>query len=186
MTEKAHVNIPFGSSDGTLNGALATGFIPLPLTNWREVAANDVQALAASGGVLAKDSTPILEFTNGDTDSAMRLRWAASDSNPIAIQTPLPPDLSTGAAVELHVVAAMSGSTDSPALDLDSFFGVGDTKVEDSATIDGTAVTEYTLTIAAGDVPSGAMTASFELTPAAHTTDALYIYGAWVEYTRTQ
>lgn len=168
-----------------LSATLKTGFIPLPLVNWREVASNDIQALAAHGGILAKDSTPILEFTNGDTDSAIRLRWAASDSNAIAIQVPLPPDLDTASDVELHLRAAMAGATDTPVISNDAFFNEGDTKVEDdSAAITGTTPAEYTITIAAADVPSGAQTLSLELTPGAHTTDALYVYAAWLEYTR--
>ena len=185
MANKPQVITPHGSREGYLNGELANGFIPIPLVNWREVAANDIQALAAVGGLLAKDSTPILEMTNGDTDSALRLRWAASDSNPIVAQVPVPPYLDTGNDVVLHVLAAMAGATDSPAVASDAYFNVGDTKVEDSATISGTTVTEYTITIAAADVPSGAQTLTVELTPAAHTTDALYVYATWIEHKPT-
>lgn len=194
------LKVPAGSWAGTVNtgdiatGAvtaaklattLKTGFIPLPLANWREVGTNDIQALAAHGGVLAKDSTPILEFTNGDTDSALRLRWAATDVNAIAIQTPLPPDIDEAANVEIHILAAMSDANDTPVISADSFFMVGDTKVEDdSAAISGTTVTEYTIAVAAADVPAGAQTMSIELTPGTHGTDALYVYAIWLEYTR--
>lgn len=166
------------------SGGLVAAWIPLPLTTWREVGTNDIQNLAAHGGILAKDSTPILEYTNGDTDSALRLDWAASDSNAVVTQVALPPDLDAASAVEVHFRAAMAGTTDSPDMDLDTFFNEGDTKVEDAVNVTGTSYAEYTITIAAADVPAGAQTASLELTPAAHTTDALYVTAIWIEYTR--
>lgn len=182
------VNIAAGAvTAAKLNGNLAVGFIPLPLINWREVGTNDIQNLAAHGGILAKDSTPILEFINLDTDSAIRMNWAASDSNAVTIQTPLPPDLDVTADLVIHLRAAMEGATDTPVIDADTFFNEADTKVEDaSAAITGTSYAEYTITIAAADVPAGAQTMSVELTPAAHTTDALYVTAIWIEYTRTE
>ena len=160
-------------------------FLPLPLESWREIASDDIQNLAAHGGILAKDSTPILEYTNGDTDSCFRLNWAASDSNPIAIQIPLPPDLNTGAAIVLHFRAKMSGATDTPAIDIDSYFNEGDTKVSDSSAALTSSYAETTISIAAGDIPSGAQTLTIEFTPQAHTTDAIYVTATWLEYTRT-
>lgn len=186
MTNRGHVHTPLGGRHGTLQGNLATGFIPLPLANWREVSANDIQNLASVGGLLASDSTPILEYTDGDTDSALRLRWAAGDANPIVAQVPLPPDLDPDEDVELHLRAAMGGATDTPVISADSYFNEGDTKVEDdSAAVDGTTVAEYTITIAAADVPGGAQTLTVELTPGAHATDALHVYAIWLEYART-
>lgn len=161
------------------------GFIDLPLAIWREVGTNDIQNLAAHGGEMAKDSTPIFEFTNGDADSALRLRWVASDSNAIALQATLPPDFDDTADLVIHLRAAMAGTTNTPVIDCDAFFNEGDTKVEDaSAAITGTTVAEYTITIAAADIPAGAQTVSLELTPGAHTTDALYVYAIWLEYTK--
>lgn len=195
MTTKADVNVEFGSSDASINTGkvtaaklsttLKTGFAPVPLTNVREVVSNNIPNAAAIGGVLASDSTPIFEFTNGDTDSALRLRWAASNSDPIVFQVPLPPDLDEASAVEIHLRAAMGGATNTPVVSADSYFNEGDTKVEDdSAAITGTTPAEYTITIAAADVPAGAQTLTVELTPGAHTTDTLLLYAVWVEYTR--
>ena len=168
-----------------LTATMATGFIPLPLTQWREMGTNEIQNLAAHGGILAVDSTPILQFTNGDTDSAIRLSWVATDVKAITTQTPLPPDLDVTGDVVLHMRAAMNNTNDTPVIDADSFFNEGDTKVSDaSAAITGATVAEYTITIAAADVPAGAQTLSIEITPAAHGTDALYVYATWLEYVR--
>jgi len=183
-----YIALEAASGDGSQVEALpiartVKGWIPIKLTDWREAGSDDIQNLAAHGGILAKDSTPILEYTNGDTDSALRLNFAASDSNPIVVQIPLPPDLNAGADLVLHMRAAMAGTDDTPTIASDAFFNEGDTKVEDaSAAITGATVAEYTITIAAADIPAGAQSVSIELTPGAHTTDALYIYATWIEY----
>jgi len=163
---------------------LKTGFVPVPLTSVREVFTNAITNIAGNGGVLASDTTPIFQFTNGDTDSALRIHWAASNSDPIIFQVPLPPDLDEAAAVEVHLRAAMAGATDTPVIDADSYFNEGDTKVEDASAALSASVAELTISIAAADVPAGAQTFTCELTPGAHTTDALYVYAIWVEYTR--
>ena len=174
-----------GVTAAKLSATLQTGFVPVPLTSVREISSNAIPNAAANGGLLASDSTPILNTTNGDTDSAVRLAWAASNNDPIIFQVPLPPDLDEASAVEVHLRAAMAGATDTPVISADSYFNEGDTKVEDdSAAITGTSYAEYTITIAAADVPAGAQTLTCELTPGAHTTDILYMTAIWVEYTR--
>jgi hypothetical protein len=168
-----------------LSATLQTGFLSVPLATIREIDTNAIPNGAANGGLLASDTTPILNTTNGDTDSALRLAWAASNNDPIIFQTPLPPDLDTASNVTVHFRAAMAGATDTPVINADSYFNEGDTKVEDaSAAVTGATYAEYIITIAAADVPAGAQTFTCELTPAAHTTDALYITAIWVEYTR--
>ncbi|HRJ41120.1 MAG TPA: hypothetical protein PL105_04540, partial [Caldilineaceae bacterium] len=167
-----------------LSTTLKTGFIPVPLTSVREVVSNNITNAAGNGGLLASDTTPIFEFTNGDTDSALRLRWAASNSDAIVFQVPLPPDLDEASAVEVHLRAAMAGATDTPVISADSYFNEGDTKVEDDSAALSASIAEKTISIDAADVPSGAQTLTVELTPGAHTTDALHLYAIWVEYTR--
>ena len=162
------------------------GFIGVPLTIVREVLSDDVPDAAAHGGTLAKDTTPILEFVNSDTDSCLRLNWAASNLDAIVLQVPLPPDLDASADVEVHVRMASGGTTDKAGFDADSFFNEGDTKVEDSVeqAVAATAYEELTLAIATADVPSGAQTLTCELTPKAHTTDVMYCTAIWIEYTK--
>ncbi len=137
----------------------------------------------ADKGVLGKSTTPILSFTNGDTDSALRVAWAAGNQDPVAFQTPLPPDLNTTKDLVIHLRAAMSDTNNTPIIASDAYFNEGDTKVEDaSGAITGTSYAEYTITIAAADIPSGAQTLTVELTPAAHANDLLYVTALWLEY----
>jgi hypothetical protein len=159
-------------------------WVPVPFTAMREVVSNDIPAMAGTppAGVLAKDSTPNLEFTNGDTDSALRLEWAASNNDPVAFQVPLPPHLDPSTALTVNLYAAIGGTTDSLVIASDAYFDKGDTKVEDnSGTVTGATPANYTITIAAADIPIGARTMTVELTPGNHTTDELELYSVWVE-----
>ena len=162
-----------------------TGTLPIPLATLRDLTTGAVPNAAANGGLLASDSTPVLNTVTGATDGALRLAWAASNSDAGGFLVGLPSDFDADQDVVVYFRAAMAGATDTPTLALDSYFNEGDTKVEDAtAAVTGTGYAEYSATIAAADVPSGARTLSVEVTPGAHTTDALYITAIWVEYTR--
>lgn len=167
-------------------------FLPLPLAVSRIIASNDI-AISSTGGSAggptpAKDTVPILEYANGDTDSSFRLNWAAGNQTAIAWQAPLPPNLNVADEVVFHFRAAVESAVDNPVLDLDVYFNEGDTKISPAtAAITNTAgaYAEYTAIVSATDVPSGAQTVTAELTPGTHANDALYISAAWIEYTGT-
>jgi hypothetical protein len=165
---------------------LKTGFVSLPLTSWRLIATNDIAAKnAADGGTISLDTDPTLKRVNGATDKQLRLAWAATSVIEITNSFVYPPDLDDTAAVEVHILAAMSNTNDTPTVAVGYFEGVGDTNAGgNTAAITGTTVAEYTVSIAHGDVGATPKAASISLTPAAHGTDALYIYGVWVEFTR--
>lgn len=167
---------------------LKTGFKELPLGSWRLIASNDIPAIAVAsgnGGNLAVDSAPKLIRVNAATDKKLRIQWAASSSVEITNDWTYPPDLDDTAVVTLHMLASMGGATDTPTITLGYFEGVGDTDAGGAtAAITGTAVTEYTRTIAAADIGAHPNAASIALTPGAHTTDVLNIYATWIEYTR--
>jgi hypothetical protein len=161
-------------------------FIPLPLDNFKETTNFDVGAIAANGGVLASDTTPVRDAINAATDGCQRLLWAASNNDQVTTQTPLPPDLDVTADLVLHARIASGGTTDAVGFTVDSFFNEGDTKVVDtSGTNQTTTYAEKTATIGAADVPAGAQTLTIGLTPVAHTTDTLAMSAAWLEYTRS-
>jgi hypothetical protein len=174
------------STEDTLaDTTLGTGFIDIPLVNWRLITSNDITNAAGNGGVLGTDTTPALEYVNGDTQSTFRLLWAAGGQQVIAMQVMLPPDLDDTQPIVFHAAALMSG-TDAPVLSLDSYFygvsGDGGTKVEDDTTAVADATSEVTATIAASDVIAGTLT--IELTPGAHAADTLAVFSTWLTYTR--
>jgi hypothetical protein len=165
--------------------ALSTqGFIPLPLTNWREITSNDITNIAGIGGLLCTDTTPALETVNGDTDGQIRLLWAAANADPIATQVTLPPDLDRTAPIVVNIRGKMAASADTPVMDIDTFFDEGDTKVEDATAAFAATVGNKTGTIAAADIPSTANSMSIELTPGSHGTDTLAVYAIWLTYTK--
>ena len=168
-----------------LTATMATGYIPLPLAEAREIATNDIPATAADAGALSSNSTPALARVNGATDKQLRIAWVASNSDEIVWSVVSPPDLDDAAAVEVHLLAASGGATNSPVIAVSFFEGVGDTNAGgNTAAVTGTSVAEYTVSIAHGDIAASPKAWAIGLTPAAHTTDALYVYGAWIEYTR--
>lgn len=162
-----------------------TFYVDVPLQTLREIATNAIPNIAANGGLLASDTTPILQLTNGDTDSALRLTWASSNSDAVIFQTVLPQDIDTEQPLYVDIYAKSAGATDAPTFALDTYFGEGDTKVEDTSGATSSSLAVVTATIAAADIPHAPfLTMSCEITPGSHTTDALYAYGIRVRGTR--
>lgn len=167
-----------------------TGYIPLPLSGWREIASNDYDTVATgaakgSGGTLGKDSTPNLERINAATDKKTQLEWAAANVDEIACDFAYPPDLDDAQPIVFNMLAKMGGATDTPVVAVSYFEGVGDANAGgNTGAVTGTTVTKYTRTIAAADVGAYPNAASIGLVPAAHGTDTLVVLATWLEYTR--
>jgi hypothetical protein len=187
------------TSLNAINTSLTTqyGFIHIPLTSWREVVSNDIAALATagttgSGGVLATDTTPTLEYVNGDTDSTLRMLWAAANVDPIATQIMLPSDCDITAGLSFKACGLMSGAIDTPLLSLDTYFVTGagsvTSKIEDDTSAFSSSRSTVTASIATGDIPSTAIGvpvfATIEVTPGSHGTDTLRVDGTWIQYTK--
>jgi hypothetical protein len=160
------------------------GFIPLPLAQARELSSDDTQALAAHGGILASDSTPILDVINAGTDQQMEVTWAASNVDKIAWHVALPPDLDDSSNMTFHAMALMGGSTDTPTLTIEAFFGVGDTDAGGATGALSATEAEVTRTIAAANVQAAPDFLTITLVPGAHGTDTAILRGCWLEYTR--
>lgn len=173
-----------GVTAGKLTATLGTGFVPLPLAEAREIATNDIAALAAHGGILASDSTPILKRTNGATDKKLYVEWAASNSDEIAWDFVYPPDLDDAAVVTVHLLAKMNGATDTPVIAVSYFEGIGDTNAGGNTAALSDTLAEVTVEISAVNVGAAPTGASVGLVPGAHTTDKVQLLGAWIEYTR--
>ena len=151
-------------------------FLPIPLT---AAMITDASNTVTFGGPA---TAPILDMTDGDTDSAMRWLWAAADVEEIIFQTPLPPNLDVTKDLIVHLLCGKDADANTVTIASDSYFNVGDTKVEDVTATITQATAETLITIAASDVPAGAQTLSIELTPSAHAGDALSLYAIWIEY----
>ena len=184
----AFINSDFGTSnvEGMQVTTNAEGFIPVPLNVLREASGMDVGAIAVNGGILASDTTPILEAINGDTDGCQRLNWAASNGDDVIFSIPLPPDFDPTADLVLHSRIASASTTDAVGFTVVTYFNEGDTAVSDTSGTNQTATYgEVVTTIAAADIPAGAQNITVQLTPVAHTTDKMYLTAVWFEYTKT-
>lgn len=156
--------------------------IVLSLNDFREVDANsDVSNIAANGGLLASDTTPILR---GNAAETQEVAWAASNSDIIATQIRLPSnfDGTQDVWVELDVLGA--GVTDPATFTVETGWD-GGTLVSDSASDSATkAITVHRITavIAAADIPDNAKNLTLVLTLGAHTTDVVMLQGVAVSY----
>jgi hypothetical protein len=159
------------------------GFIPISLMQLREAATMAVGNIAANGGLLASDTTPILQPINGATDGCQEVVWAASNNDVVIFQIPLPPNLDDTADLVLHTRIRSGGTTDAVGFTVESWFNEGDTKVSDTTETNQTNTwAEKIATIGNADVPAGAQTLTIALTPAAHTTDNMQLSALWLEY----
>lgn len=182
------------TSETTVEGALqelyqnaisVQGFIPVPLHILRETTTLNVGNIAANGGLLASDTTPVLAAINGATDGCQVVTWVASNNDQVTFQTPLPPDLDLTADIVVHFRFKSGGTTNAVGFTLASYFNEGDTAVADtSETNQTTTYAEKIATIAAADVGAGGQTLTIGLTPAAHTTDTMVLSAIWIEYKR--
>lgn len=169
----------------------ASGFIPLDITSLREIFSNDIGVAAdgaaqGSGGILASDTTPALARVNAATDKALKVEWAASNVDEVQFPSvPMPPDLDPNSDVTVHLLAKMGGATDTPTIDVQAFDGIGDTEMGGATGALSDTLAEVTVTLAAADIAGPAAGfLNLALVPGAHGTDAIELYGAWIEYNR--
>ncbi len=176
-----------GGGDG------AFGSIPLDLASARYIDSDDIPdanstgAGDSSGGILAVDTTPALERISTSTDKALRVIWVASNVDELQFAPVyMPPDLDATEDLTIHIVAKMSGATDTPTADIQAFDGIGDTEMGgETAALSG-SLQELTVTISAADItghPLGFLNVS--VVPGAHGTDVFELYAAWIEYQST-
>lgn len=163
---------------------IATNRIELGLGTLREIVTNDIDTSANHGGILTSDSTPSYARVNGATDKALRVTWGASNVD--EVQFPpvfMPPDLDESVDLTIHLVARMSGATDTPTIDVQVFDGIGDTEMGGATAALSNTLQELTVTIANADIlghPLGFL--NIALVSGTHTTDDLELYAAWIEY----
>jgi len=160
-------------------------FIPLPLTSFRETTNMDVGTLTNNGGILASNTTPLMDAISAAADGCQRLVWAASNVDQIMIQVALPPDRAETTDVVLHTRIKSASTTDAVGFTLASYWNESNGAVADTSSTNQTATyLEKLTTIAAADIATAAQTVSLGLTPVAHNTDALHMSSGWLEYTR--
>jgi hypothetical protein len=176
-------------SESLPEGNLRKGFIPLDITSARIVATNDVGVVGATdGGTVAKDSDPILERVNGATDKMLRLSWASASTIEVMLPTvAYPPDLDDTADVTVKIQAVMkAASVNTPVIAVGAFNGIGDTNFGGNTAALSTSLQTLSVTLTAANVDAYPKMLALTLTPGAHATASndVYVYGAWIEYTR--
>jgi hypothetical protein len=169
------------ASTWKLIGGSGYGYIDIPLNSFREVASGDVGNTAANGGVLASDTTPILQ--GGGTTNAQRLNWATGNVDAVASAVSLPGDLdgSQDLLVQMFVQGDVDGFNGASVV---SNFDDGANVTDSVTATNGATVHTASATIAASDVADTPRTMSLTIAPPTHDTDAVYLYGVRVRYTK--
>jgi hypothetical protein len=159
----------------------AEGAIALSLYDLREVdASGDVGAIAANGGLLASDTTPILR---GSATESQEVSWATGNADLVAAQVALPPNVDGTHDVTVELWVA-SGTTDLATFTVETSWDAG-AVVSDSAVDPAASATVHriTATIAAADIPDAPAFLTLMLTPAAHATDTIQLHSLRLSYT---
>lgn len=165
------------------NATTAQGFIPIRLTDLREVATGAVGNTAAGGGVLSSNTTPTFTPLNGATDATQIVTWASSNNDVLMVTFPIPPDISyaVGSSVGISCVIKSGGTSNAVGFTVDYYFdGVGSAITATSGTNQTTTFatkTAYLDSTGLTDTRNGAPhnTVTILLTPVAHTTDTLVL-----------
>jgi hypothetical protein len=175
-----------------VDAATANAWIPVPLNSFT---ADDGTPLAK----FANASSPTFGLNVADSET-LCIRWN-NDATPGTIrgQVALPPDLDDTAAIKVEFLASKSGATigDATTLTLASYLlSEGDLHDADTAVASVTAALVgnatakttdvLTATIAHGDVPVGARSLVFTVTPTAGLlgTDDIMVHAVGIRYTR--
>jgi hypothetical protein len=169
-----------------LSTTLKTGFIPLDITSLRIIATNAI-GNTTEGMLLDGNTAPSLARVNGATDKALRVIWASSSSVEVQFPpVPKPPDLNGAANLTVHLLMQKDTNTDNAVtVDVQVFDGIGDTECgAETAALSTATLTEYSATVTASDLGDHPGFLNISLTPGAHTTDAIRLYAAWIEYER--
>lgn len=162
-----------------------TGQIAFSLFAARTLASNDTDVLANEGGMLAKNSDPLLERSNGATDKSVRVSWASASVK--EIQLPVvtwPSDLDPTQPVIVKLLAGMkAASVNTPVIAVGAFEGVGGTNLGGNTAALSTTLAVVSVSLTVVGYPGFI---SLSLTPGAHATGSndVYLYGAWMEFAR--
>lgn len=175
-----------------VDAATANASLHIPLTSFLDADGDPLAKFVSAG-------SPTFGFNLADSE-ALNLRWN-NDATPgtALCQVSLPADLDDAANAQLEFLCSKSGATlgDATTLAVTAFFvAEGDLHDADAnaggttAALVGNAAAKTTdvlsLTLAAADIPAGARSLTFTVTPTAGTlgTDDLMIHAVRLRYTR--
>lgn len=178
------------TSQATVEAALAEIYqhllsaqvtIPIPLGSITE----------EDGTALTKQATTVAGYEQlSDKETVITIPIDCSEGESLGFSIPVPQDLDDSADVLVHVLAGKDADNDTLTLDCEVYPSaagdVGNADIQDTAAQAITqAVSELIFTCGADGVLAAPGTLSAVLAlGGTNDGDAVYIYGAWIEYTR--
>jgi hypothetical protein len=143
----------------------------------------------ADGTAMTQQATNVTGFAQLDGKEQV-IKIPATGTGAVGFSVPVPLDLDGSADINVHVLAGQSGSNNTLSLSCAVYPSaagdVGNSDIyDDSAKTIVPGVSDLAFTCDAAGVPEAPGTLTVVLGPSgANTTDAIHIYGVWVEYTR--
>lgn len=162
----------------TLPGTLRQGFVDLPLLGAWEVASAD------SLNALTSGTNPSLGRINAGTDPKGKISWstAAGTTDPVQWDVMLPPDVASGGGLTVGLYGEGASANATNELNVRVFFGVGDANAGTTVALTS-APGLRTIAVASGDVIVNTPL-SIIVSPNAHASGAIDLYGGRIVYTR--
>lgn len=141
------------------------------------------RALQLVQPVDADGAAPYIERVNGATDPTSRLVWPAGNVDPVQLPPIyLPADLNASADAYVKLRAKMSDTNDTPVIAVGAYEDIGDTDCGGNTGALSDSIAEVAATIDNGDISGHPKVLNVTLTPGAHNTDKVELYGAELEY----
>lgn len=160
--------------------------VNLSLHDWREVASTGaVGAIAANGGILASDTTPIMGAAA--TSESHIINWAAGNSDIIQCSLALPPNFSGKDDVWIELFV-LTDNTGGGGIEAGTFSVLtswdNGAQVTDEATDSTPATTAHWIraVIAAADIPDRPSFVNIQLVLGTHANDPVHKLGGRILY----
>lgn len=178
------------TSETTVEGAVAEVYVDA-LTTQACIPVSLGAITMEDGTALTKQATTVAGFAQlADKEQVINIPINCTSGEALGFTVPVPQDLDDAADITVHVLAGKAADNDSLTLDCEVFpCAVGDTANADIQDTAAQAITqaasELVFTCGADGVLAAPGTLSVVLLlGGTNDGDAVYLYGAWVEYTR--
>ncbi len=181
--ESGSIFMVIGSGAGAASmAAMPRGYreYVFSLHEFREVTSGGaVGNIAANGGILANDTTPVMGVDASETTSIL---WAAGNADLIGTQVALPADFDGSRDVSLYLTTVSAGTTNAATFTVETSWDSGTVVVDTCTGLASATVATAVATIAAADIPDTATRLTLMLTPATHATDTMSLFAVRLRY----
>lgn len=181
--EATRSSFPLGNWCKDVDDQVFSPEVRIQLFDLREAVNFDVGNIAANGGLLASDTTPLLSAINAATDGCQQVTWDAANTDQVIFQIPLV-DLDASEDIVIRTrIASEAGQPDAVGFQVDAFLDEGGTIITvNSPTNNTDTFTTVSTNLPSAQLTENATTLTVGLTPVAHANDEMYLTSISVAY----